>query len=342
LSEIVVTKKESPPPPPPDAEIIGLVYDFGPEGASFDQAVTIRLSYDDTQIPEGVSEEQLIIAIWYDYLQEWVRLDTTVDPINNIVTSEVTHFTTYTIIAHTRPAAFTVSNLIINPPEAAADERIDVSVLVSNTGDLTGIYQLELKVDGEVAVVKSAHLDGNKSVTVPFSLYWDTGGIHTVTIAGLSETFTIDTGEPTTPDTVITTNTVIATPIDIANGESVAIRVMITNTSSEQDKCRVSLKKDNILVETKEVTLDGGASQPVIFTILKETAASYTVEIRGPAGVFTAEDTPLSIPQVPTPTPPTATLNWWLIGGSIAAGIIIGLVVAVIIARRKTQIKASR
>lgn len=178
-------------------------------------------------------------------------------------------------------------------------------------------------------------------MTVPFSLYWDVTGSHTVTIAGLSGTFTIEAGEPTTPDTVITTNRVPVTPVEIADGESVGIRVLVTNISENQDTCRVSLNKDNILTETKETTLAGGASQSVIFTVLKETAASYTVEIRGPARVFNAEDMPISIPETPTPTPPAATLNWWLIGGSIAIGTTIGLIVAVIVARRKTQANRS-
>jgi len=350
LSEITVMEKQNPPSPPEDAEFIGLVYDFGPEGASFDQAVTIRLIYDHAQLPEGVSEKNLIIAVWDDQLQEWVQLDTTVDSLNNVLTAEVTHFTPYTIIAHTRPTDFTVSNLLITPTEAAADEKIDVSVLVNNTGDLTAIYQLELKVDGKVYYIRSARLDGGDSVTESFSLYLDASGVHTVDIAGLSGIFTIETDElsSTSEDTDNTTPVapmtfdVDVTPVAIADGESDGIRVLVTNTSSQRDTCRVSLKKDDVMVDTKEVDLTGGASQSVIFTVLQDAAASYTVEIRGPAGVFTAEDMPLSIPEASTPPPPTATLNWWLIGGSITFGITIGLMVAVIINLRKMRAGASR
>ncbi len=345
LSEITVTEKGDPPPPSPDTEFAGPVYDFGPEGASFNRAVTIRLTYDDAELPEGVNEEHLVVAVWDSQFEEWHLLDTTVDPVNNIITAEVNHFTLYSIIAHTRPADFTVSDLSITPAEAAADARIDISVLVSNAGDLTGVYQLQLKVNGEVYFVRSARLAGGDSVTESFPVYWNTPGTYIVNIAGLSGIFTIEIGElPSIPDTDDTTPAVApvtlivdVTPVEIADGESIAMRVLITNTSDIQDTCRASLKKDNIRVETKEVSLASDTSQAIIFTVLKETTAVYTVEVTGPSGVFTVEDMPLSIPETPTPTPPTATLNWWLVGGSIATGIIIVLLAAIIIARRKRQ-----
>ena len=341
LSEITVTEKTNPPPPPAESVVIGLVYEFGPDGASFDQPVTIRISYDQAQLPENVAEENLIIVVWDSQLQEWTQLESRVDSLNNIITTEVTHFSLYSILAYTRPADFTVSNLSISPPEATTGEKISICVVVNNTGDLTGIFQLELKVNGEVYFIRSARLDGGDTVTESFLVYWDTPGIHTVDIAGLSGTFTIeeeeappDAGDTTPP--VLTTLTVDVTPVEIADGESVVIRVLVTNTGDIQDTCRVSLMEGNIRVETKEISLAGGDSQPVIFTTLKETEASYTVEITGPSGVFTIEDMPPSIPETPVQQQMTATLNWWLIGGMIALCVIIALVgfLMIIIRRR--------
>lgn len=339
LSEIVVTEKNNPPPPPADSAVIGLVYDFGPDGASFDQPVTIRLSYNQAQLPENVAEKNLIIVVWDSQLQEWTRLESKVDTVNNIITVEVTHFSLYSILAYTRPADFTVSNLSISPPEAIAGEKISVSIVVNNGGDLTGIYQLELKVDGEVYFMRGARLEGGNTVTESFLVYWDTPGVHTIDIAGLSDTFTIEEGEaPTdTEDTtlpVLTTLTVDVTPIEIADGESVVIRVLVTNTGDKQDTCRVSLMKDNIRAETKEVSLAGNDSREVIFTTLKETEASYTVEITGPSGVFTIEDIPPSISEIVEPSP-TATLNWWLVGGIITFCVIGGLAGLLMIMRRR-------
>jgi len=343
LSEITVTEKQDPPPPPANAEVIGLAYDFGPEDASFDQPVTIRLSYGQIQLPESVAEKNLIIAIWDNQLEEWVRLGSTIDPANNIITAEVTHFSLYTILAYTRPAAFEMSALSISPPEATSGEKVVISTVVTNTGDLTGIYQLELKINGEMHYVRSARLDGGDSVTESFPIYWDTPGTHTVDIAGLSGTFTVEAGEPpstadtenTTPTTPITL-TVDVTPVEIADGESVAIRVVVTNISNRQDSCRVSLMKDNTRVETKEISLAGDTSQPVIFTTLQENGVIYTVEITGPSGVFTIEDMPPSISDT-SASQPTATLNWWLVGGTGTLCVIGILAAFLLIMRRRAQ-----
>jgi hypothetical protein len=339
LSEITITEKTNPPSPPADSAVIGFVYDFGPDGTIFDQPVTIRLSYDQAQLPENVAEENLIIVVWDSQLQKWAPLESRVDPLNNIITTEVTHFSLYSILAYTRPADFTVSNLSISPSEVITGEKISVSVVVNNTGDLTGIYQLELKVNGEVYFIRSARLDGGNIVTESFLVYWDTPGVHTIDIAGLSGTFTIEEDEalPDTEDTtppVLTTLTVDVTPVDIAGGESVAVRVLVTNTGDKQDTCRVSLTKENIRAETKEISIDGGDSQPVIFTALKEIGASYAVEITGPSGVFTIEDMPPSVPEI-AESPPTATLNWWLIGGIITLCVIGALAGFLMIIRRR-------
>ncbi len=345
LSEITISEKQNPPPPPANAEAIGLAYDFGPEGASFDQPVAIRLSYEDALLPENVAEKNLIIAAWDTQLEEWVELDSVIDAANNVITAEVTHFSLYTILAYTRPASFDMSDLSISPQEAASGEKLVVSTVVTNTGDLTGIYQLELKINGEVYCVRSARLDGGDSVTEPFLVYWDTSGTHTVEIAGLTGTFTIESEEtvpiPDTEDTtptMPTTLTVCVTPVEIAGGGSVAICVLVTNTSKTQNECRLSLMKDNIRAETKEITIAADDSQQVVFTTLQDTTASYTVETTGPAGVFTVEDMPPPVPENPA-SEPTATLNWWLLGGIIACCVIGAFMAFVMLIRRRASIR---
>ncbi len=342
LDEITVNENPDSPPPPADSEAVGLAYDFGPEGASFDQPVTIRLGYEDALLPENVAEKKLCIATWDTQLEEWVLLDSTVDITNNIITTEVTHFSLYTILAYTRPASFNTSDLSISPQEAASGEKVVISTVVTNTGDLTGIYQLVLKINGEVYYVRSARLDGGDSATESFPVYWDTPGTHTVEIAGLTGTFTIEPDEtvstPSTDDdttpVIPTTFTVDVTPVEIAGGVSVAICVLVTNTSDRQNECRVSLMKDNIRVDTKEIRLSADGSQQVVFTTLQDDAASYTVETTGLGGAFTVEDTPPSVPETPAPEP-TATLNWWLVGGIIACCVIGGLMAFVMLMRRR-------
>jgi len=104
LDSLTVAVDPSPPAPPEDANIIGLAYDFGPDGATFDPPITFTWSYDPAEIPEGVAEEDLVLAYYDEEAGEWVELPCVVDPVTNTITASVSHFTVFAIIAHAVPA----------------------------------------------------------------------------------------------------------------------------------------------------------------------------------------------------------------------------------------------
>ena len=79
------------------------------------------------------------------------------------------------------------------------------------------------------------------------------------------------------------------------------------------------------MVATEDVTLAGGASQPVVFSTAREVAGTYTVTIDSLSETFEVKALP----------PPVKPINWWLIGGIIAGVIIIGLVIWQVITRRR-------
>jgi hypothetical protein len=93
--------------------------------------------------------------------------------------------------------------------------------------------------------------------------------------------------------------------------QEVAISVNVANTGGSSGDYTVELKVDGTVKESKRVTLAAGASQIVNFTITGEAVGRYQVEIAGLNGEFVIAG-------------PTG-LNWWLIGGIIAA-IILALV----------------
>lgn len=102
LSEISIIEMEEPPAPPADSSAIGLTYDLGPDGATFDPPITITLAYDPDEIPEGVNEEDLVIAMWDG--EKWVELeDCTVDPVTHTITARASHFTAFTILTAVAP-----------------------------------------------------------------------------------------------------------------------------------------------------------------------------------------------------------------------------------------------
>ena len=191
LSEIKMTLMVPRPAPPPDAHFIGLVYNLEPDGAAFNPAATLEYSYDPTNIPEGVAEENLGIAWWDVKAREWVLLDSVVDSEANTITASVSHFTAFAALAYTRPAVFITTDLSIYPAEVNINESVTIGVLVANTGDLAGSYEVTLKVNNVVEASKEVTVNGGASEKVTFTTAKDVAGSYSVDINGLSGSFTV-------------------------------------------------------------------------------------------------------------------------------------------------------
>ena len=199
LGGIIIVEMKEPPAPPPNANVLSPTYDLEPDGATFDPPITITLTYDPAVILLGIAEENLVIARWDKEVGGWVNLISTVDPVTNTVSTPASHFTAFTVIAFTRPAAFATSTLTISPTEADIGESITISITVTNTGDLTGTHEVTLKIDNVVVATKDVTLAGQASQEVTFTTTKDAAGSYTVNVDGLSGTFTVKPAPPPTP-----------------------------------------------------------------------------------------------------------------------------------------------
>ena len=264
--------------------------------------------------------------MWDEEAGEWVNLVSTVDPITNTITAPVGHFTTFTVIAYTRPAAFAASALTISPAEVDIGETVTISVLVANTGDLTGSYEVTLKIDNVAVATEDVTIVGGASQKVTFTTSKDVAGTYTVNVDGLSGTFTVKVSPVPPKPAAFAASELSITPTEVDIGQSVAISVLVANAGDLTGSYEVTLKIDDVAVATEDVTLAGGASQKVTFTTSKDVVGTYTVNVDGLSGTFTVKAAP------PPPPPPT---DWWLIGAIIAACIIIGVVIWQVVIRRR-------
>ena len=85
---------------------------------------------------------------------------------------------------------------------------------------------------------------------------------------------------------------------------------------------------DGVKEAEKRLTIAAGRSEMVTFSVTREGAGSYSVEVDGLSGSFTvaALAPPVTPAPVPTPTPtPEPVINWPLVGGIIAAVVIVAL-----------------
>jgi uncharacterized repeat protein (TIGR02543 family) len=180
-------------PTPAEASLIGHSYEIGPDGASFDQPVSLSCSYDPAQIPDGVAEEELYVAYYNERADQWRGLPSTVDAANDIVTAQVVHLSVFSVAAPVpplQPASFTVSSLTISPLEVDIGEAVSVSVLVTNSGEVEGSYYVVMSVNGTVAGTTVMTMAGG-SQTVSFSTTGGEAGIYSVEVNGLEGSFTV-------------------------------------------------------------------------------------------------------------------------------------------------------
>jgi len=194
LTRLSVSEEDSPPPPPEEASIIGLAYDFRPNGATFRPPITLKYSYDPVDIPEGVGEEDLVIAYYDEDGDEWVELECTVNTAANTITASVSHFTAFAIIAQPEelePAEFSLSNLTIEPGQVLPGEAVTITITVTNIGDLEGDYDVELDIDGAGEDEEEVTLAGGQRQQVGFTVARTEPGSYNVSVDTLSGSFTV-------------------------------------------------------------------------------------------------------------------------------------------------------
>jgi len=98
---------------------------------------------------------------------------------------------TFSVNESEAPTEFIASDLDINPIEVTIGEIVTVSVLLSNTGDLSGSHEVSLLIDGEVAQTKGITLDSGEMQEISFEVTPDTAGEFQVAIDGLSGSYVV-------------------------------------------------------------------------------------------------------------------------------------------------------
>ena len=195
LTTLSVSENDNPPPPPENKYIIGLPYSFEPNGATFDPPITLTFHYKHADIPDGVNEEDLVLAFYDEDTGRWVECACTCDPDTNCIIACIYHFTDFAIISPVplppAPAAFSLSGLSVLPAEIESGETITVSMVVANTGGEVGSYTAVLKIDGVKEEEKTVTIAAGGSQTVSFGITREEAGSYTVTVDGLNGSFTV-------------------------------------------------------------------------------------------------------------------------------------------------------
>ena len=225
-----------------------------------------------------------------------------------------------------RPAEFDVSDLIITPDEAELGEAVIISFTVTNIGEQTGSYLVDLKIDGVTIAGRTGELEPGESETRSYELTPETLGNYSVEVGaphvqGLTGSFTVEA--PPRPAEFELSNLRIfypgVIPPEVERGQTVTVTVSIdvTNVGEETGVYTVELVLEGSVVGSEEITpLEGGMTATVVFELTRGEG-TYQVEIEDLTETLIVSE----IPIVP----------FWMQPGTIAGIIIIIVSVSAIV-----------
>jgi hypothetical protein len=95
-----------------------------------------------------------------------------------------------------KPAEFTLTDLIISPQEAYVGETVQISVNVTNIGEVEGNETLNLEINGAVKETANITLAGNSSDIIAFANIENIVGTYDVQVGSLIGNFTIKEAPP--------------------------------------------------------------------------------------------------------------------------------------------------
>jgi PKD repeat protein len=186
---------------------------------------------------------------------------------------------------YARRPVFSVSNLTITPNQVRGGEPVNINAIVSNNSAEAGTYSIVVRINGIVENITDVTLSPGASQAINVAIIKDAGGEYYVEVDGLSGTFTVI---PLAPANFSVSNLVIA-PEHAKQGEKVAISALVTNNGEVIGTYSLVLKLNGEVESTEEISLNPGESQRVTFSIIKNTAGFYNVELDGLTGRFVAE-----------------------------------------------------
>jgi hypothetical protein len=152
-----------------------------------------------------------------------------------------------------KPAEFQVTELTVNPPSVMVDEAVEISVKVTNVGEASGSYTVDLKIDDAIRETEDVALSGGATKTVEFEVTEADAGTYNVEVDGLTESFTVES--PIVVSENIDLTRVFVSPYEVWEGETVTVTAKANNNASEEGVLGIRMLVGGEVVATKQVTL---------------------------------------------------------------------------------------
>lgn len=344
---------ESKPEPPEEKYVLGLAYEMRPKGASFDPYIEMTFSYDESEFPFVMDEDNLVIAWWDEDNEEWVEIeDCVVDTENNTITGKVTHFTVFSVIGSVAAADISIISLDLSTKTVDQGSPVTVSVTLQNTGGVDGDYSLSLTVNGEVVDSRQTTVIANSTKIVDFTIIPETDVYHIISVNGYKDGFSVravegsqvepDEGSiaediseieetpeqgATVPDQAELEVTDFYLSSDaVDSGSPLYVYMYLVNDHDYEFSQDIEILLDGVTVVDTNVIMDPGSSQLYPFTVICSEPGSHVVSY----GAYSLEYVVNEISATTEDRSSGESSYWWMIWTGIAVIIaVIGSVFAV-------------
>jgi hypothetical protein len=189
-----------------------------------------------------------------------------------------------------KPAEFTLSDLTIDPQVVDVGNPIGVTAKVTNVGETSGSYSVDLIVNGEVKGTRTLQLSGGETTTVTFTITQSTPGTLTIKVGNMTGTAVIQEAAR------ILLYNIAVTPAELWGGQVVTVTTTVSNVGQSTGSIQLKLLVDDALVETRTIQLDGGAYSNVQFKFNAEElkggdSMKHSVNLNGFVREFTVVKT---------------------------------------------------
>lgn len=200
-----------------DGGTVLAAFSLHPGGATFAPSIRIGISYEEAELPAGCEEDDLSIAYYSAENGEWKKTSSRVDASRNLVSADVSHFSTVGLLAPTPspgPARFQVRSLDVSPAKVAPFGRVTITVTITNSGDTADAYPLVVDVDGMTEHTDSIDIKPRHSRTVNLTVVRSTPGTYEVSVENFSKAFSVVTPGATVPPEVSPPDGTPDSPLD--------------------------------------------------------------------------------------------------------------------------------
>jgi hypothetical protein len=158
------------------------------------------------------------------------------------------------------------------------DETVEITVKVTNIGEETGTYTVDLKIDGATSQTKDVTLSGAATELVKFEVSGASAGTHTVQIGTQSGSFTVESSGPASEDIVV--YSMFVRPYEVWAGETVTITAKADNLANEQGTLQARITVGGEVAATKSVELAAGEKGAQIeVSVVAGAPDGYSVQL---------------------------------------------------------------